>query len=270
MIAQKGYYVIMTQHSPWGIDSLHFYIDENCFFGRRQRPGLGNIEIKGETKSLDVDSYDFIDFKTGKKKWYLSPRTQNVIMIRNMDLAFWQGIHKSVDSLLTNFNCDTLKDSTSTATGMRKKDAETKKKPLSEMKKAPKDSAYFVSCKEITYSDKVNNFFSYPYIDVPNNVSTKECMISYSNGSKYPVRIATDIKIPSIFRDDNGFPFYMDSEAGSLLLDITFRDDIYRRTILIKEFTIKEEDRQRLFFAEYDAEIIGMIQYILKLYLHKE
>ena len=245
--AQKGYYVVQVIESKLGIDSIHFYIDEDCFFGRRKRAGMGNVTIGGKTGSLDMDNYCFIDFKPEKIKNYIIPRDENKILIINQDPKFWESMERLADSLIKEGGLDV---------NCKKKDSDI---PLVTEKnknvKPPKpDTVYIVSCTEIKQAE---NSLSYT------GISTKTCEIKWNTGKKNIATIANDIVIPQSLQNTE-MHFRGDIMIGKLILDSEPDGVTQRRTVFIKDFTIKERDKQRLLSAEYDAEIIGLIQYLLK------
>ena len=257
MFAQKGFYVVMVQYTPFGEDSILFYIDEDCFFGTRKRPSPGELKAGFETIPLATDNYAFVNFKTDKKKSYMISRYRNVITIPNMDLAFQRKIVNDADSIYARDDYNQIRDAYINSTFDDKTEKKERKK-LSEMK-PPLDTASFVSCEEVRPANGANTPFSYT------DISTKECILTYSNGKSYPVTVATEIKIPPIMKEMLDFPFHMDPDVGNLLLNILFREDLSRKTVHVEKMNLNEQDKQRLLSAEYDAEIIGLIQYILKL-----
>ena len=248
LFSQKGYYVIQVMESKLGIDSIHFYIDENCFFGRRKRPGLGTVSIGGKTGSLDMDNYCFIDFKSGKIKNYIIPRDENKILIINQDPKFWSNIEQLADifskEMGLDANCKQKSNNTPLVTEKNKN-----------IKPPKPDTAYIISCTEIKQAE---NSLTYT------GISTKTCEIKWNTGKKETATIASDIVIPQSLQN-TGMHFRGDILIGALILDSEPDGVAHLRTIYIKEFTIKEQAKQRLLSAEYDAEIIGLIQYILNL-----
>ena len=258
VFAQEGYYIIMVQSTPFGEDSIHFYIDEDCFFGKRKRPFDAEIKKGYENIPLAMDNYAFVDFKTEKKKSYMISRYRNTIAIPNMDLAFEKQLVKFADSIYARKDYYQIEDAYINGLPNDKLSDDTRKK-LSE-RQTPLDTTSFVSCREIQDADRANT--SFIYTDIP----TKECILTYSDGKTYPATVATEIKIPAIMKGMD-FPFEMDADVGNLLPNISFGKDLSRKTAYIKKITLKEQDKQRILSAEYDAEIIGLIQYILKTHL---
>ena len=187
-------------------------------------------------------------------------RYRNTIAIPNMDLAFNRRLVEFADSIYAREDYYQIEDAYINRSSNDRPNDGTRKK-LSEMR-PPVDTTSFVSCKEMQDVDKNTSF---TYTGIP----TKECMLTYSDGKTYPVTVAPEIKIPSIMKGMD-FPFFMDVDVENLLLNILFREDLSRKTVYIKKITLKEQDKQRILSAEYDAEIIGLIQYILKQYFTKE
>ena len=232
IFSQTGHYVVQTVESTLGVDTIHYYIGQDFFFGRRQFPSMANLNA--------MDSYFFVDFKSGKKKEYYIPRSENKISIYSPD--FLDFINIVLDSVYNeNGNIDN-------EFFFIENNRYVNSKKM--------DTVYVVSCMD---APQMENVFSYI------NISTKNCIITLSTGQKIPITIATDIAMPSVVSEVASFT-RSETQIGNAILDAT-TEKVKRKTVFIQEFTIKERDKQRLLSAEYDAEIIGMIQHILGLYV---
>ena len=246
---QTGYNVVQIIESAFGIDSIHFYIDEDCFFGRRKMPSMGEVQILDEKMVLDMDEYFFIDFKSGKKKKYFIPRYENKIPISNLGPDFWDNLRTKGDSILKELKSmnNIIKDENINNPFTIENNKQIKPKQY--------DTVYIVSCIDTKQEQNVFSFV---------NIPTKTCVMNFNNGEKVPATIANNIAISKSIGELYDF-FNQDSQLGYLILDAIYEKG-QRKTVFIQEYAI-ERYKQRLLSAEYDADLIGLIQYVLKLYV---